>query len=146
MGLDIDLYIEPEDLDDWQKRFDQDITDLKVNRLDHLIPIIEDYYNECKPENEKLYSCNITHNLTKMADAAGIYEIVWRPEENNITSPSQLIDPLTKAIKDMENRSDYYKQFDASNSWGTYKDFLPWLKCYLNACIKYPNAKIDVSR
>ena len=28
---------------------------------------------------EDLYSANITHNLGKMADAAGLYEALWRP-------------------------------------------------------------------
>lgn len=34
---------------------------------------------------ETLYSRNITHNLGRMAQAAGIYECLWRPEEHGIT-------------------------------------------------------------
>ena len=29
---------------------------------------------------DELYSANITHNLTGMADAAGIYMHLWRPQ------------------------------------------------------------------
>ena len=35
-------------------------------------------------ESEEVYSANITHNLGGMADEAGIYEALWRPEEVGI--------------------------------------------------------------
>lgn len=34
-----------------------------------------------REESERFYSANITHNLGNMAQAAGIYHPVWRPEE-----------------------------------------------------------------
>ena len=46
-----------------------------------------------------VFDANITHNLTDMANAAGIYGVVWRPEENGIDCAEQLIAPLTEAIK-----------------------------------------------
>ena len=30
-------------------------------------------------ENEEVFSANITNNLNKMANAAGIYDALWRP-------------------------------------------------------------------
>ena len=45
-----------------------------------------------------LYWRNITHNLNKMASSAGIYECLWRPEEINITTAHQLIDPISQGI------------------------------------------------
>ena len=36
-------------------------------------------------EPEGAYSANITHNLGKMAEEAGIYKHLWRPEEIGIT-------------------------------------------------------------
>ena len=33
-----------------------------------------------------VYSDNITHNLARMAEASGVYDIVWRPEEHGITT------------------------------------------------------------
>jgi len=41
---------------------------------------------------------------------------------------------------------EHYRQFDASNGWGKYKDFVPWLSKYLQACKDYPDANIHVSR
>lgn len=89
---------------------------------------------------------NITHNLNKMAAAGGFYEAVWRPEEVGITQASQLIPILRKAIADMEDRPEFYKQFDSSNGWGTYKHFLPWLREYLAACVEYPDATVEADR
>ncbi len=34
-----------------------------------------------KEETNEVYSANITHNLGEMADKAGIYYALWRPEE-----------------------------------------------------------------
>ena len=40
---------------------------------------------------EEGYEANITHNLSRMAQDAGIYHYLWRPEEMNITQAGQLI-------------------------------------------------------
>ena len=92
------------------------------------------------------FNANITHNLTEMADEAGIYEIVWAPEENGITHAYQLIDPLRAAIDAMLADPDRFKKHDAKNGWGTYKDFVPWLERYLAACIEEPGALVSASR
>lgn len=95
---------------------------------------------------EQLFFANITHNLNKMAMEASIYQHVWRPEELNITTASELIEPLTKGIADMKARPDHYKQFNAANGWGLYEHFVPWLEKYLDACKEYPDAVVEVSR
>lgn len=97
-------------------------------------------------EGEEVFSANITHNLGTMASNAGIYKHLWRPEELNITTAKELIDPLKKGLADMKKRPKYYKQFNATNGWGLYEHFIPWIEDYLNACIEYPESKIYVSR
>lgn len=89
---------------------------------------------------------NITHNLGRMAGEAGVYECLWRAPENNYNKAGQLIQPLTNAIADMEARPEHFKSFNATNGWGTYKDFLPWLKTLLQACEENPNGTIETSR
>ena len=81
-----------------------------------------------------------------MAEEAGIYKHLWRPEELGITEAEELIEPLTKGILDMKARPDHYKQFNAKNGWGLYEHFIPWLEKYLEACTEYPDAVIEVSR
>lgn len=85
-------------------------------------------------ETECVFDANITHNLNEMADAAGIYEVFWRPEEIGATKASDIIPILKKGFEDMKARPEYFKKFDSENGWGTYKDFLPCVESYLNAC------------
>ncbi|MCI5143361.1 MAG: hypothetical protein D3909_16895 [Candidatus Electrothrix sp. ATG1] len=97
-------------------------------------------------EEIEVFEANITHNLNTMADKAGIYYHVWRPEEIGIKKAGDLIFPLEKGISDMKARPGFYKKFDAPNGWGTYDEFVPWLEEYLQACKNYPEAEIGISR
>lgn len=104
--------------------------------------------NKCKlcGRGGESFSANITHNLGKMALEAGIYEIVWRPDENGITKAKQLIEPLHKAIEEMKKDPERFKKHDAPNGWGKYEHFIPWLEEYVAACEAEPEALVGVSR
>jgi hypothetical protein len=93
-----------------------------------------------------VYDANITHNLNDMAEAAGIYKHLWRPEELGITRAQELIEPLTNGLALLKSDPERFKAFDSPNGWGLYVHFVPWVKNYLNACIEYPDAEISVSR
>jgi hypothetical protein len=95
---------------------------------------------------DEVYAANITHNLNEMADKAGIYYHLWRPEEVNITKAHQLIDPLERALEELKARKEYYKQFDSDNGWGTYEQFVPFVQKYLEACKAWPEADVSVWR
>lgn len=97
-------------------------------------------------KEEELFDANITHNLGKMADKAGIYEACWRPEEIGAKQAKDILPLLEKGYADLKARPDYFKQFDSPNGWGLYIHFLPWVENYLNACKEYPEATIWVSR
>jgi len=49
-----------------------------------------------------VFEGNITHNLGAMAREAGIYEALWRPEEINVTTAEQLIEPLTVGLEKLK--------------------------------------------
>lgn len=93
-----------------------------------------------------VFDTNITHNLGEMAAEAGLYKPLWRPEENGIERAKDLIEPLRNGIDKMENNPSWFKAFNAENGWGTYKQFLPWLKQLLTACEENPTATIHTSR
>lgn len=99
-----------------------------------------------KKESETLFSANITHNLGQMARAAGIYQHLWRPEELGITKASELIEPLDRGIEKLEADPKHFEQYNASNGWGMYEHFVPFVREYLDACKKFPEAIISVSR
>lgn len=97
-------------------------------------------------ESNEVYEDNITHNLGTMADKAGIYEALWRPEEIGITHAHQLIEPLKKGLEWLRNNPDYFKQFNPSNGWGDYEGLVMFTENYLQACEKYPQAEVSAWR
>ncbi len=116
--------------------------------------------------NETVYEANITHNLNKMASEAGIYEALWRPhrlkdgysipendhnaehefESSSITFAKNIIPILEKGLADLVARPTHYEQFNASNGWGMYEHFVPFVAKYLEACKNNPESVINISR
>lgn len=94
----------------------------------------------------RTFESNITHNLGTMAEEAGIYKHVWRPEELGITKAGELIEPLRKGIELMRSDPERFKRFNPENGWGNYDGFLYWLDEYLRACELYSDADVSVSR
>jgi hypothetical protein len=92
----------------------------------------------------QLYESNITHNLNAMAEAAGIYRELWRPDEIGITKARQLIQPLENGLSKAD--PEKFKKYNAPNGWGLYEHFVPWVESYLDACKAYPDADVKVSR
>jgi hypothetical protein len=97
-------------------------------------------------ETEGLYYANITHNLGEMADKAGIYKALWRPEEIGKTKASEIVELLEKGLADLKARPEHFEKFNSPNGWGMYEHFVPFVEEYLGACKKYPDAVIEVSR
>lgn len=92
------------------------------------------------------YSRNITHNLGMMAQEAGIYQHLWRPEELGIKYATDLIDPLRAGLELLKSDPERFKAFNSPNGWGMYENFIPFVEDYLNACIETPEAVIEVSQ
>ena len=107
---------------------------LKINTCPH-----------CDLGWEEVFEANITHNLWPMAKHAWIYEALRHPNLIKAEYARQIIDKVEKWLADMKKRPGYYRSFDASNGWGTYEDFIPWIEKYLEACKKYPQAMITTS-
>lgn len=92
------------------------------------------------------YSNNITHNLGQMADKAGVYQALWRPEEIGIQSAWQLIEPLRAGLKLLQADPEYFKTFNPANGWGNYEGLVSFIEDYLRACEECPSATVHVSR
>ena len=98
------------------------------------------------PRPTDIYSANITHNLGRMAREAGIYDCLWRPEENGITHAGQLVGHIQNGLALMRADPDRFRALDAPNGWGRYDDFIPWLERLLAECQANPDAEGWVSR
>lgn len=94
-----------------------------------------------------VFEANYTHNCSRMAQEAGIYHHVWRPEQlEGVKVAGDIIEPLRSGIKAMEDDPKRFIALNPPNGWGSYDTFLPWLREYLRACIENPKATIRVSR
>ena len=92
------------------------------------------------------YSGNITHNLNKMAEEAGLYSVLWEPNEHGFVTAKQIIPVLELGLEKLKSSPDYFKSFDSPNGWGLYIHFVPFVGEILEACKKHPSAAISANR
>lgn len=93
-----------------------------------------------------VFDANVTHNLTRMADQAGIYAHLWRPEEIGIKFARDLIEPLEIGLAILKSDPTHFNKFDAPNGWGRYEHLVSFVEKYLDACRRHPDAAVSVSR
>jgi hypothetical protein len=96
--------------------------------------------------SDELYEANITHNLNTMADQAGIYKALWRPEELGFTKAGELVPLLREGLDKLQVAPDFYRKFNPENGWGDYDGLVRFVTNYLAACERYPDATIRISR
>jgi hypothetical protein len=104
-----------------------------------------DVFLTAKREVE-VHSGNITHNLAPMAEEAGIYKHLWRPEEIGITTAQQLIEPLSKGLALLKSDPERFRALTPENGWGSYDGLVEFVQRYLTACAIDPDAKVEASR
>jgi len=124
----------------------------------HIVEISEAEWYKRHPDREpvrapkqdeyttELYSANITHNLGQMASHAGLYDALWHPEDKGWQYARDIIPTLKQGLAALRQDPEHYRQYDADNGWGTYDHFVPFVIEYLEACRRYPDAKIKVDR
>lgn len=94
----------------------------------------------------EIFCRNITHNLGLMAEQAGIYKALWRPDENGFDKAKDIIKVLEEGLNKLKEDPEHFKNYDADNGWGIYDHFVPFVEAVLEACKQYPTALIEVSR
>jgi hypothetical protein len=152
MSLDVSLTMPPTEiitsvyLERISIREDGQIKEISREEWDRRFPGRKPITIQWDGMNDEVYSANITHNLTSMADAAGIYQALWRPEEIGITKAEQLIEPLRKGLALLKDKPTLYRQFNPSNGWGNYEGLVSFVEGYLAACQEHPMADVSVSR
>ena len=128
---------------------------IRENGKNKRIPIIEekdemslDVYLRIKTQKSEVtvYHDNITHNLGKMAGEAGLYKVLWRPDENGYKRAEQIIPVLRDGLALLGSDPQRLLAFNPENGWGDYYGLVDFVKEYLEACEEFPEAVIDVSR
>lgn len=93
------------------------------------------------------WSWNITHNLNQMAKAAGVYEVLWRPEEVwEDPRAREAIGILDAGLKQLREDPDAFRKFNPENGWGKYEDLVEFVEETLEACKRWPHAVLQASR
>lgn len=96
--------------------------------------------------DQEFFSRSTTHNNTKVAELVGVYDALWRGEEFNIKTGSDLIDPLSKGLQNLYADPEKYQKFDDPKGWGTYKNFSQFLRELWAECILHPEATVVFER
>ncbi len=122
------------------------IREISRSEWDEKFPGREPILARRMEDDEYVYERNITHNLNQMADAAGIYAAMWRPDEFGLSKARQLIEPLREGLAKLKADPDHFKQFNPPNGWGDYAGLVDFVEDYLRACEQYPDADVSVSR
>jgi hypothetical protein len=92
-----------------------------------------------------VFEANCTHNITKMAELAGIYKPLWHPEDAGINKASDLVEPIHRALTLLRAEPERFVALNPENKWGSYDTFVPWLEKLLTACLEFPDASVRVS-
>jgi hypothetical protein len=101
-----------------------------------------DIYLNCESgESHSVFEANITHNVSRMWDMAGVYDALYKSRGK---LASQIIDDLAVGIRRMEEDMPTYRNLNPENGWGSADGALAWLKNLITACKKYPNSRIEV--
>lgn len=145
MSLDVYLSIPNTEYQIWEEKRKKSLEE--AGEMKGLIPLIEEYYRDREPdEGDIVYSDNITHNLGDMARKAGLYEYLWRPNENNIHFASELIMPLQTGLEHLKAHPSIYMPFNPKNKWGNYEGLIRFVEDYFRACMEYSTASVSVDK
>lgn len=106
---------------------------------------------EIEIETTEFWHKNITHNLNKMASAClswgdyTLYDLLWRDEQ--LTCDKWFyISQLTYCLNCLKNDSEFFKQFNPENGWGTYEQLCEFVEDFIKALIDMPEgSRIEYS-
>jgi len=149
--MSLDVYLEMETPIDVSHsgifiREDGEVREITRDEWDRRYPEREPIVVTPPEADTCVYTANITNNLNRMAEAAGIYNALWRPEENNIICAKQLVPILEEALRCLNENPARFKKFNPENGWGDYDGLCVFVERYLRACREYPTAKVRVWR
>lgn len=85
----------------------------------------------------------ITHNLAKMADAAGLFYPLWHPQEHGYRTARDLVPTIRLGLERLEADPGRFRTFNSDNGWGTYEDLVKFVRRMLDACEANPEATVE---
>lgn len=95
---------------------------------------------------EEVFSLNITHNLGAMAREAGLYQCLWRPEEQGWRTACNLTAPMAEGLRVLVTNRAEMEKHSPENGWGEWVNLVEFASLYLDACHRWPDAEVRVCR
>lgn len=90
---------------------------------------------------DTVFDGNYTHNITPMWHKAGVYDALY--DSDNIKA-NNLVEILEKGLVHMRDNPQEYIPLNPANEWGNYDGAVNFLRKFLVACKKYPEAIVSV--
>lgn len=96
-------------------------------------------------EHKLVWEGNITHNLGEMAKAVFLYDVLWQIPEG--TKAGEISQRLSDGLERLRLQGeDELKIYEPANKWGTYQNLVEFVYGFYDACCKYPEARVIVSK
>jgi hypothetical protein len=100
-----------------------------------------------EPFRFEIDSHNVTHNLTTMAEEAGIYRALWRPEELAETPRLRDIEPVVReGLERLNADPKYFEKMNPGNGWGSRENLVKVCEWVLEYADLYPLAMVEACR
>jgi hypothetical protein len=88
----------------------------------------------------------VTHNLTRMADLVNLYDPLWNPEELNLKYAKDIKNILYEGLSRLKDNKERCEVLNPANGFGSYEALVEAIEKYKDACEKYPEAEIRISK
>lgn len=104
---------------------------------------------EIEIETNEFWHGNITGNLHKMAqeckiecdpqhEGLSLYDLLWRDEYPWEMSHLEYTQCLLTCLVSLTDEPERYKQYNPSNSWGTYEQLVEFVRSFIHALVDEP--------
>lgn len=91
----------------------------------------------------RLFWKNYTHNVTPMWHKAKIYDELYNSDGKH---PKEIMEKLRLGLKDMQDNRKEYKILDPDNGWGDCDSAMAFLSDIIDACSRFPEGTIHISK
>lgn len=93
-------------------------------------------------DDREVWSYSMSDGLKPMAEAAGLYQVIWNPHELGFTHACQCIPALTSGVVALALDRMEFEEFNHRKDLYTYDDLLRFAQYFLNACRTWPMASV----
>ena len=89
-----------------------------------------------------MYEADLTANLRRMSEAAGLLAPIWQPHHLGIVRAADLAPHLEKGLAALQERPEHFRGFQHPSGWGTYENLVSFCSDTLTACNNFPFAQV----